>query len=375
MGRSQKAKLPWVDAVGTKVVEQLASWLHRPFLHFQSGPYTQDKYPMVEIYFNDPVLHYIRPRKQAGRTDFRFGFFIDRRYSSQQWTLAAGFQVLNSTLATLFLMKNIGDHCEGIAAQLHQWLIEHSGRAFCSFAPEHTWDGRDTAHHISDQLRLYIQQRRKPDSMRWKRSKFEVGMNLSDLPDLTEEALANSANLIASTTVPLFKELDFLYNMLLPHTIAPARLSNGQNRALRRVQPNFKCAWTTQEHCDGQIEAAHIKPDRVGGRAVGKNLFWLCDFHHDLLDIYFRAELDVDRQGRRIVAKVKKQPTQKVRDGIPLAIWEGIVDKNRWPLPLQPDSISHLFEAEGAEVAAATEDLGGDGPRDAKGSPAASPIP
>ncbi len=161
----------------------------------------------------------------------------------------------------------------------------------------------------------------------------------------SETELINGSGDLDEATLASFKRLDFLYSMLFPRDLGPSRMSGGQNRALKVRQPDRRCSWASGEHCEGTVDAAHIKPDRLGGHAVAGNLFWLCQFHHKLLDAYLKAALSLDRPSRRVVASVRTVPPPTIKaGGIPLAIWEAIEDKRAWPLPLRPGSIGHLFD-------------------------------
>lgn len=83
VSRSNKANLPWVDAVGERIVEALVDRHRRPMIYLQSGPY-QNNPPFVGIYFNDPILHYVKSSKADHTADFRFGFYIRRWYSNDR---------------------------------------------------------------------------------------------------------------------------------------------------------------------------------------------------------------------------------------------------------------------------------------------------
>jgi hypothetical protein len=69
-----------VDAIGLMIAKRLTAHYGRPIFHLQSGPYNQSKEPQVGIFFNDPVLHFVKAVDEEGSVDFRFGYFIERSY-------------------------------------------------------------------------------------------------------------------------------------------------------------------------------------------------------------------------------------------------------------------------------------------------------
>ena len=162
----------------------------------------------------------------------------------------------------------------------------------------------------------------------------------------SESELINGSGDLAVATLASFKRLDFLYSMLFPRDLGPSRMSSGQKRAPKVRQPDRRCSWADGEHCEGTVDAAHIKPDRLGGHAVPGNLFWLCQFHHKLLDAHLKSVFIARPQveaGRRL-REANGLPPRGKAGGIPLVIWESIEDKGAWPLPLSVDSIGHLFD-------------------------------
>jgi hypothetical protein len=345
MPRSNKANLPWIDAVGAKVAGGLSERYARPMICRQSGPYNQSKTPHVGLFFNDPILHHIAPVRPGHKVDFRFGFCLERCFSSEidGYVVLAGFQMLNPTLSTRFLMPNLRADRETVAGKLIAWLRRHGanggyvemdvgeGEKYCTY-------GEDGAEELSEALGTYATLSRNPESFSWKRAHFTAIVHLPKYQGWTEADLLNGSDDLAESALTSFKRLDFLYSMLFPRDLGPSRMSGGQNRSLKARQPDRLCSWASVEHCEGTVDAAHIKPDRLGGHAVPGNLFWLCQFHHKLLDTYLKAALSLDRPSRRVVASVRAiPPATSKADGIPLAIWEAIEDKRAWPLPLRGD--------------------------------------
>ena len=348
MPRSNKANLPWIDAVGSEVVERLADRYARPMIFRQSGPYNQNKTPYGGIYFNDPILHYISPTKPGHTVDFRFGFCLQRYFASNlnSYIITSGFEMLNPTLSIRLLMPNIRAERDAVASKLSHWLRFNSG--YVRMGIKEGADYRTFANHdlseLGDALKAYTTLPRNHDSLTWRRLQIVALRDLTQFDGWEEADLLKNAGDVAAAALASFEQLDFLYSLLFPRDLSPTRLSNGQNRALKTRQPDRCCAWAVQDHCVGSVDAAHIKPDRLGGHAVPGNLFWLCKFHHKLLDTYLNASLEVDRSTKQIVASVgMTPPAQSKAGGVPLAIWEAIVNKRVWILPLNPQSISHLF--------------------------------
>ena len=150
---------------------------------------------------------------------------------------------------------------------------------------------------------------------------------------------------LSNAVLAFFEDLDFVYSLLFPRDIGPSRVSGGQNRTLKKRQPERRCAWLIEDKCRGIVDAAHIKPDRLGGLAVPGNLIWLCRAHHRLVDVDLKAELSVDHSSRQLIASVRGiAPPASSAEGATLAIWKSIQDRKAWPLPLRTESIAHLFE-------------------------------
>jgi hypothetical protein len=345
--RSIKANLPWIDAVGSKIAKGLAERYARPIIYRQSGPYNQSKTPHVGIYFNDPILHHIIPVSASHKVDFRFGFHLGRSFSGQ---MHLGFDMYNPTLTARFLMPNLRTNCTEVAVKLISWLRRHGANGgYVAFAAgdgqKYFTQGDEGPEELAKALGAYASLGRNED-LNWRRFHFSAIVDLPQYQGWDEASLINASGELAEAALRLFKTLDFLYSLLFPCDLGPSRLSGGQNRALKTKQPERRCSWASEEYCEGTVDAAHIKPDRLGGHAVPGNLFWLCQFHHKLLDTYLKATLSLDRPSRRVVASVKTAPpTSTKARGVPLAIWEAIEDKRAWPLPLRPDSIGHLFDS------------------------------
>lgn len=352
MPRSTKANLPGIDAVGSKIAGGLSERYARPMICRQSGPYNQSKTPHVGIFFNDPILHHIASVNPAHKVDFRFGFYLERCFSSEidDYVIIAGFKMLNPTLSARFLMPNLRADHAAVAVKLIAWLRRHGAngghvRFGISDGQRYIADGEDGQDDLADALLVYASPGRKAESFTWRRAQFSAIVHFPKYSGWSESELVNGSSDLAEATLVSFKRLDFLYSMLFPRDLGPSRMSGGQNRALKVRQPDRRCSWASGEHCEGTVDAAHIKPDRLGGHAVPGNLFWLCQFHHKLLDAYLKAALSLDRPSRRVVASVRTVPPPTIKaGGIPLAIWEAIEDNRAWPLPLRSGSIGHLFD-------------------------------
>ena len=351
MPRSNKANLPWIDAVGGEVAERLSDRYARPMIFRQSGPYNQRKKPHVGVYFNDPILHHISPTKPGHTVDFRFGFYLERCFSPtiDSYVVLAGFDMFNPTLGMRFLMPNIRAERETVAGKLSAWLRRnernHGHVNLGSDSDKYLAFGDDDPADLDEALGVYATLPRNIESITWRRIHLSAIARLPEFVGWDDADLLKGSSDVATAALSSFEGLDFLYSLLFPRDLGPSRLSNGQNRALKTKQPDRRCSWVVGEHCSGIVDAAHIKPDRLGGHAVPGNLFWLCQFHHKLLDTYLKAGLTLDRPSRRIVASVgAKPPAPSKAGGIPLAIWESIEDKRVWVLPLRSESIVHLFD-------------------------------
>lgn len=351
MGRSNKANLPWVDAVGEKIVEGLVDRYRRPMIFLQSGPY-QSNPPFVGIYFNDPILHYVKSSKADHTADFRFGFYIQRCYSKDRgsYTLEAGFDLHNPTLSDRFFFPNLIAHRATVSERLLEWARQTSkSDSYIWFrdadGTDYFTDWEDSASSLEADLLICSDRKNKKDALRWRNINFEAMRELRPFLAHSEETLQEEAEAIASAALCAFEELDFLYDLLFPRGLGPARTSNDQNRALRRKQPARLCSWSPEDNCRGDVQAAHIKPDYLGGLAVPGNLIWLCRFHHALLDLHLRGRMRIDRAAQRIIACVSNEPpNEEAGKGAAIAIWTTIPDRSAWPLPLKPESISHLFD-------------------------------
>ena len=347
MARSNKANLLWIDAVGGAIAERLSVRHIRPIIYRQSGPYTQDREPHVGIYFSDPILHHIAPAGKNQSVDFRFGYYLERSYHG---ALSAGFENLSSTLAARFLMPNMRRDAASIAKGCQAWLRRQpeSGRSIqmgqnggVAFSRR----GDEDLDDLHDALTDFGTLRRNAELLKWRRYRFSATFHLAKYYGWPESRLTRAPLPLLDSILGTFAKLDFLYTQLFPRDIGPARLSNGQNRALKAKQPDRRCSWLAEECCRGVVHAAHIKPDRLGGHAIPSNLFWLCNFHHTLLDTYLKADLSIHRPSRRIIASVSALPPEATKaGGIPHQIHQSIEDKRAWCLPLRPESISHLFD-------------------------------
>ena len=351
MPRSNKANLAWVEIVGDKISHALSERHARPMIYRQAGPYNQVKNPHVAIYFNDPILHHIMPVKIGHRVDFRFGFIIERDFDPQidAYALFAGFSITNPTLSTRFMMPNLTVNLHEICGRLTSRLRRHdSNNGMLRFGLDDDGEyigfagGEDS--ELIEALRAYARLRKGSDTFTWKRAHFTAVVRLQNYNGWDESDLVNGSEDVAESALRLFKQLDFLYSMLFPRGLGPSRMSGGQSRALKSRQPDRRCSWSSDENCRGAIDAAHIKPDRLGGHAVAGNLFWVCQFHHKLLDSYLNATLALDLSRRQIVATVSDRPPAATKaDGLPRLIWDLIADKRSWPLPLRPEAVNHLF--------------------------------
>jgi hypothetical protein len=247
-------------------------------------------------------------------------------------------------------MPNLEMHRAEVSEKLAAWISRNQERApFVEFGQEdrkkYLLNAPDKVDSLPQALIIYTGMRRSSKKFLWRNIRFCALRDLPDYQGQSDVDLRRNSETLAASALAVFDELGFLYNLLFPADLGPARTGSGQNRALRTKQPEPACAWLTDEHCKGEIQASHIKPDCLGGLAVPGNLFWLCQFHHNLLDVYLRAEMRKDHSTRRIIASISSDPPpEKAGNGIPLSIWNQIGDKSKWPLPLKPESIGHLFD-------------------------------
>lgn len=347
MPRSSKANLPWVDEVASKIARGLTERYARPMIYRQSGPYNQSRTPHVGIFFNDPIFHQLTPVEVEQRIDFRFGFYLERDFDGNLFT---GFAMHNSLMSTLFMMPNIRADRGLVAGKLSSWLRSHDAEGgYVQFGADdggsYFSDRDDGLVALAAALGHYASPGRGEDSNLSKRSEFRAISILTNHRGGTESDLVDNADEVASSVLLGFGKLDFLYLLLFPRELGPARVSGGQNRALKTKQPERRCAWLIEDQCRGIVDAAHIKPDRLGGLAVPGNLIWLCRAHHRLVDVDLKAELSVDHSSRQLIASVRGiAPPASSAEGATLAIWKSIQDRKAWPLPLRTESIAHLFE-------------------------------
>jgi hypothetical protein len=321
-------------------------------IYRQGGPYTQHKLPYVGIHFNDPVLHYVAAVKSEHTADFRFGFYLRRMFDRliNQWIISAGFYIANPTLCLRFFMPNLQVHRVEVSKKLAAWALRHQDRyAFTRFGESDSsgraLDGDDNLESFATAISIYAGLGRKKTKLGWNYMTFYTMRDLSEFNDQSEEYLHKNSDAVAVSALAVFEELGFLYRLLFPSDLGPARTGSGQNRALKSKQPDRTCSWLTDESCRGIVQAAHIKPDYMGGLAVPGNLIWLCEFHHTLLDVYLRASMRKVLSSKTIVASISDDPPSgSVGNGIPLSIWNQIELRGEWPLPLRTESIGHLFE-------------------------------
>ncbi len=181
MPRSTKANLPWIDAVGSKIAGGLSERYARPMIYRQSGPYNQSKTPHVGIFFNDPILHHIASVNPAHKVDFRFGFYLERCFSSEidDYVIIAGFKMLNPTLSARFLMPNLRADYAAVALKLIAWLRRHGAnggyvRFGISDGQRYIADGEDGQDDLADALLVYASPGRKAESFTWRRAQFSA---------------------------------------------------------------------------------------------------------------------------------------------------------------------------------------------------------
>ncbi len=259
--------------------------------------------------------------------------------------------MFDPTLGMRFLMPNIRAERDAVAGKLSAWLRRNERKnghvSLGSGGDKYLAFGDDDPAELDEALGVYATLPRNIESITWSRIHLSAIARLPEFVGWDDADPLKGASDVATVALSSFEGIDFMYSLLSPLDLGPSRLSNGQNRALKTKQPDRRCSWAIMAHCSGTVDAAHIKPDRLGGYAVPGNLFWLCQFHHKLLDTYLKAGLTLDRPARRIVASVEaKPPASSKAGGIPLAIWESIQDKSKWSLPLRSESIMHLFERE-----------------------------
>lgn len=271
MPRSTKANLPWIDAVGAKIAAGLSERHARPMIYRQSGPYNQSKKPHVGIFFNDPILHHIAPIKPGHKVDFRFGFYPERCFSPDidAHVILAGFVMLNPTLSTRFLIPNIRSDGGTIAGKLMAWLRGQGAvGGYISLGvgegEKYLIRGDDEPEVLADALGAYVSPLRKEGSSPWKRLHLSSITHLPEFKGWEEADLIGGSGDLAAAALGSFKRLDFLYSMLFPRDLGPSRMSGGQNRALKARQPDRRCSWACGDDCEGVVDAAHIKPDRLG---------------------------------------------------------------------------------------------------------------
>jgi hypothetical protein len=352
MSRSTKANLPWIDAVGEEFASSIASRFSRPFIFRQSGPYNQKQSPDVAIYFSDPILHDIQASELGHKKDFRLGYFISRYHDKEEATykICAGFDLTSPALCYKYFMPNLHSEIDQISELLSKWYNERSEsspRIILSQSPEGTVFGlhpEECVSGLTECLDSFYRQRKVKD-FTWTNSAFSALVDMPEFAGAKEEELLHDTACVAEKALRVFEGVDFLYNLMFPREIGKSRVSNGQNRALKTAQPKRICSWNEHSHCNGTVQAAHIKPDHLGGLAEPNNLFWLCRFHHTLVDVYLKADLRTRTSSRSLTASITETaPHTPLGKGTPLEIWSKIADKSNWTLPLSPSSISHLFE-------------------------------
>ena len=337
--------------MGLMIAKRLSQRLGRPFSYFQSGPYNQQKPPSIGINFSDPIFHFIDPVDAEGSVDFRFGYYVHRYYSklNDTWIMHAGFELLNQTLAQRFFTRNLRSGADSLAIRLHHWLNGKGDRSFANFGVDVTekyqWKLDDSLDLLAEQLRAYGELGRRKKGVGWAITRFQIGAEVNAFQNYSEESLEEEADRISKVVADVFEELDFLYKEIFPRHLDPARMSGGQSRALSKVQPDRICSWLDDSDCLGQIEAAHLVPDRQGGPATADNLIWLCQCHHQIVDRYLKAIMTPDPRFRKVLASVTSEaPSYQLMDGLPWRYWRSIVTKTNWHMPLKEKSIRHLFD-------------------------------
>ena len=240
MSKTKKTPLRWVDRVGSLVTEGLTRRHGRPFVFHQGGPYTQDKHPMVEIYFHEAFFTSLPRKSPNDKYDDRFGFVIRNEYRKHlgQWAVFAGFMLRNKVIARAAFAPNLAVKQDEIADKLGGWInaaMEHGfylnfdqiggGKYF--FGMDHSFDD------LIDSLSKYPDLDRKSSGIHsdriagWSGADFSALQVMPQFKGMSDDqTLLDSAGKIANSALIVFDELSFLYDLLIPRDqlqIVPAQ--------------------------------------------------------------------------------------------------------------------------------------------------------
>lgn len=219
-----KHKEEWVRAIGEIVVPRLDKRLNRVFDFRQAGPYSGNS--SVGIFFNDEDLRQIKRTKSTDNADFRFGFAFWTRFDAEteKYELRAGFQVSNKALARANFYPNLMESRSWVALRLQRWLTRNENSAYFWFEQQenddYRWEPTDRLIDLDSRLSRYGDFDRKstgkfadqPSNHRG--AHFSIGRRLDELDLFKKDQLVDESARIAKTSLRVFRELGFLYDLL-----------------------------------------------------------------------------------------------------------------------------------------------------------------
>jgi hypothetical protein len=298
VGKSNKSILRWVERVGSLVTGELERRLERPFQFHQSGPYTQAKHPMVEVFFNEASFGSVPRASPTDKYDDRFGFVIRNAFLKDfdEWILFAGFALRNKVIARHAFVPNLALKRDQVAARLWAWIQDAlEDGVFLSFdqiaGGKYIFNRDHSFEEFSDALSKFADLERKSSGIHrdliagWSGTDFYALQSMPQFDRMSnDERLFASAEEIAASAMRVFDRLSFLYDLLhlsvrpiLPvktGTIGPPGFEDERRRALamivqRQGQGEFRAALLRAYNrccaitgCDVEqaLDAAHILP-------------------------------------------------------------------------------------------------------------------
>ena len=356
----------WKKSVSVALEARLSKSHGRPFVLHETGVFRQRvSDPFQSLYFAEPIYQYLRPKSKEAAHSPAVGFWIQHA-RIRVAPFIVGFNISSKAVALEAFVPNVRKNALQLTKDIRKWINAGRNR-FVRFdvAPDSTVDWE--MHYHSDEdpelKRLEKNLMRYGHALRkgtGKRDKFGSHVGTSFMIG-REIRLSNSKvkvnpSLLIKAAAKTFAELAPIYNLLAPTKGRPRRIGTSQARFLEKVRPK-RCSWNGRRlwPITKDIDACHLKRDKLGGTDRATNTFWLHKHPHDFIDKFLNIrEIKKDRESRQLYIKIKAEHLKKsaatVKNDVRRRSYQALLKEmhlntrnGKWFLPIERDAIRHLF--------------------------------